>query len=162
MLQFTVHDEYIQFRLIIKYVLFIYLQFKIWWMAQQKNNLNWKISTTLIARLLTFLFLSKEVHSPSSVETVALETLIWIRLSIFRNLLYLPQCPRFIAYFIFLFLVQEICRTVGTWFAKRKIIVANKTEGQSVLEVLYELEIFLQSISLQPNKKLHAGRILSF
>lgn len=76
MLQFTVYDEYIQLGLIIKYVLFIYLQFKIWQIAQQKNNLNWKISTTLIARLLTFVFLSKEIHSPSSVEAVALEMLI--------------------------------------------------------------------------------------
>lgn len=72
MLRFAVYDEYIQFGLIIKYVLLIYLQFKIWQIAQQKNNLNWKISTTLIARLLTFLFLSEEIHSSSSVETMAL------------------------------------------------------------------------------------------
>lgn len=98
-----------------------------------KKYLKWKISTTLIARLLTFLFLSKEVHSPSSVEATALEMLIWIRLSIFRNLLYLPQCPRFSTKFIFLFSVQEICRTIGTWFAKRKIIMVHKTEGQSML-----------------------------
>lgn len=99
----------------------------------RKKNLNWKISTTLIARLLIFLFLSKEAHRTSSVEAIALEMLIWIRLSIFRNLLYLLQCPRLITYFVFLVLVQEICRTVGIWFAKRKIIVIHKIEGQAML-----------------------------
>lgn len=31
----------------------------------------------------------------------------------------------------------------------------------NILELVYELEIFLQSISLQPNKTLHAGGILA-
>lgn len=129
----------------------------------RKKNLNWKISTTLIARLLTFLFLSKQTHKTSSLEAMALEMLIWIRLSLFRILLYLPQCPRFITNFIFLFLVQEICGKVGTWFEKRKNYSGPRNRRSiNILGVLYELEIFLQSISLQPNKTLHAGGILSF
>lgn len=43
-LQFTEHDEYVKFGLIMKYVLFIYLQFKIWRRSKQKKNSTGKLA----------------------------------------------------------------------------------------------------------------------